>query len=92
MTCPPHAARILLEIIRHGILSARAASWAGDVKRCEAETDHIHNLPALLLDFRPELLRYYLDTERAGYRQVTGGKVSGELARLWVELEEAATA
>ena len=90
MECPPRIARILLEIIRLGILNARAASWAGDVKRCEAETDHIHNLPALLLEYRPELLRYYLDAERAGYQQRSARVVSGDLARLWEELEEAA--
>ncbi len=39
MTCPPDIARILLQIIREGILAARAASWDGDVKRCEAETE-----------------------------------------------------
>jgi hypothetical protein len=89
MTCPPPIARLLLEIIQRGILAARAASWSGDVKRCAAETDHLHNLPGLLLDYRPELLRYYLDAERPGYRQSLGGPVPAELARAWEELERA---
>jgi hypothetical protein len=90
MTCPPTIARLLLEIIQRGILAARAASWAGDVKRCEAETDHIHNLPGLLLDYRPELLRYYLNVERPGYVRSLLGPEPAELTRLWTELERAA--
>jgi hypothetical protein len=55
-----------------------------------AETDHIHNLPGLLLDYRPELLRYYLNAERPGYRHQVGGSVPAELIRVWEELERAA--
>lgn len=89
MNCPPRIARVLLEIIRLGILRARAASWTGDAKRCEAETDHIHNLPGLLLDFRLDGIRYYLDAERKGYRQTVAGKEPGDLTRLWKNLDEA---
>ena len=92
MKCPPRIAALLLELIRVGILSARAASWARDLHRCEAETDHIHNLPDLLLDFSKECLDYYLDVERESYRRRMPGKVSGEMSRLWAELEQAANA
>jgi hypothetical protein len=59
--------RILLEIIRIGLLRARACGWDGDADRCALEAVHIHNLPGILLSPKLELLLYYYDTERASF-------------------------
>ena len=90
MDCPPHIARVVLQILRWGALRARAAGWSGDARRAAVEADHIHNLPGLLLDYLPGRLRYYLDAERPGYLKAIGGSPDGEFARLWAELDEAA--
>jgi hypothetical protein len=31
------------------------------------EADHIHNLPTLIENYSPELLRYYWDAERVSF-------------------------
>jgi len=69
MKCPAEIAELLLEIIRVGILNCRGACWAKDVQAAAREADHIHNLPALVTDFKPELLLYYWEVERASYLQ-----------------------
>jgi hypothetical protein len=67
MQCPPKIAEIVHEILRIGILRIRAAAWNGDAARSAIEADHLHNLPALLADYRPELLDYYLRVESASF-------------------------
>ena len=67
MNCPPTIARVVLEIIRQATLRARAAGWAGDARRAALEADHVHNLPELLMNYSPDLLRYYWNVQRAGY-------------------------
>lgn len=67
MNCPSEIAAVVLEIIQHGALSARAAGWAGDAARAAREADHIHNLPELLQCFTTDLLEHYWNVQRAGY-------------------------
>jgi hypothetical protein len=64
MQCPPEIAEILCEILRTGLLRIRSQDSAA---RCKVEADHLHNLPALLADFKPELLDFYWRVERVGY-------------------------
>ena len=64
MLCPAPIADILIEIIARGILRIRAFGGMGDARRCVYESDHIHNLPALLHDYSPQLLEFYWQTER----------------------------
>ena len=67
MSCPQEIADVIIQILRDGILRIRARAWADDVEACAVESDHLHNLPALLRSYRPELLDYYLDVERPAY-------------------------
>ena len=67
MDCPDAVAKVLLDILQAGLLSIRAASWSGDNGRSAIEADHLHNLPALLANYSPELLRFYWDVERTSY-------------------------
>ncbi len=61
MQCPPEIAVIVCEILRTGLLRIRACK---DADRCALEADHLHNLPALLADYKPERLEYYWNIER----------------------------
>ena len=67
MSCPPEIAEIILEILQTGLLGIRALGWSGNSAGCASEADHLHNLPRLLSDFSPELLRYYWEVERPAY-------------------------
>ena len=64
MQCPPEIAEIVCEILRTGLLRIRAL---GDADRCTLEADHLHNLPGLLVNYKPELLDYYWQVERVGF-------------------------
>lgn len=68
MKCPNELAEAILEIMRLGILNARALAWKGDAAGSAVHTDHIHNLPELLADFRPELLSCYLNAAVPAFR------------------------
>lgn len=69
MTCPSEVAEIIAEILKLGLLRIRAFGWEGDAPRCASEADHLHNLPTLLINYAPELLAYYWDTERVCFRE-----------------------
>ena len=69
MTCPPDIAAVLLQILRAGVLNARAAGWAGDARRSAAEADHVHNLPDVLADYSPDRLAHYRDVEIPAFRR-----------------------
>jgi hypothetical protein len=64
MQCPPEIAEIVCEILQTGLLRIRAL---GDAARCALEADHLHNLPGLLANYKPELLDYYWQVERVGF-------------------------
>ena len=88
MNCPPEIAALVFEILRHGVLSARAAGWAGDAARAAREAEHIHNLPELLQGYSPGLLDHYWNAQRACYIAESarlGGNAEG-FQELWEQL------
>ena len=89
MDCPPEVRTVLCEIIRTGLLRARAAGWAGEAERGAAEADHVHNLPDLVAHFAPDRLRYYREVEAPAYadRWPAGRTV---FQPLWDRLDTAA--
>jgi hypothetical protein len=67
MKCPDDVAPMIVELISTAILRIRAAGWTGDADLCAIEADHVHNLPVLLLNFSPDLLGFYWNTERQSF-------------------------
>jgi hypothetical protein len=59
--------RLLLSLLRTGILRVRAFAHQDCSDRCAIEADHIHNLPDLIRNPRLELLTYYFDHERPAF-------------------------
>jgi hypothetical protein len=64
MKCPDDVSLELAEILKWGLLRIRTSGYQGDGRRCVQESDHIHNLPGLLVDYAPQLLAFYWNTER----------------------------
>jgi hypothetical protein len=64
MSCPPEIARILLQILTHAALHIRVLGGNGEAHRCAIVADHIHNLPDLIANYSPELLRFYWTVEK----------------------------
>jgi len=87
MQCPSEIAEILCEILTTGLLRIRALGWNQNPGRCALEADHLHNLPALLADFRPELLEFYWNVSRISYIQQCSPKETG-FEPLWKALGE----
>jgi len=67
MTSEEDIKRLLLNLLRTGLLRIRAFGWEVQAERCAIEADHIHNLPDLVRSPRLELLIYYFDHERPAY-------------------------
>ena len=88
MTCPPDVARIVLQILQVAVLRIRASGWGGDGSRCAAEADHVHNLPALLIDYSDELLRFYWQVERPTFMKRCRPADLKGYEPLWAELAE----
>lgn len=92
MTCPPEVARVILQILQVAVLRIRASGWRGDGSRCAADADHVHNLPALLIDYSDELLRLYWQVERPLFMKRCPPADLEGYEPLWAELAELVSA
>lgn len=88
MTCPPDIARVIVQILQVAILRIRAGGWREDGARCAVEADHVHNLPALLIDYSDELLRFYWQVERPSFMKRCRPDDLVGYEPLWAELGE----
>jgi hypothetical protein len=88
MQCPPEIAEIVCEILRTGLLRIRAL---GDADRCESEADHLHNLPGLLANYKPELLDCYWRVERVAFVERSTSEDIQDFAPLWKALAKHVT-
>lgn len=91
MHCPPEIAQVVQEILRIGILRIRSYGSHHDAVRCAIEADHLHNLPALLADYRPELLDFYLQVERVDFARRSSADDIECFQQLWSSLAEDST-
>jgi hypothetical protein len=92
MTCPPDVAHLILQILQVAVLRIRAAGWGGDSSRCAGEADHVHNLPALLIDYSDERLRFYWEVERPSFMKRCRPADLKGYDPLWAELAELVSA
>jgi hypothetical protein len=82
--CPVAIAEIIGRILTTGLLRIRNSD--GTVNS-NLEADHLHNLPRLLVDFKPELHDYYWNVERVCYIERRGPEEHGDpFEPLWNEL------
>jgi hypothetical protein len=86
MQCPPEVSEILAKILSVGLLRIRALGWNRDAARCAVEADHLHNLPALLAAFNPELLDFYWRVERVAFIQCSSREEIAAFEPLWAAL------
>lgn len=64
MNCPPAISDVILDILTCGLLRSRVS---GEFHLSALEADHLHNLPAMVKNYRPELLRFYWEVERTSF-------------------------
>lgn len=86
MNCPADIAEIVLEILDRGVLRIRSFAGIEESKKCVIEADHVHNLPALLADYRADRLRYYWDRERHAFMKQVPENERRDLMPLWDKL------
>ena len=86
MHCPAAIANILLCILQTGLLRIRTLAWQGRTELCAIESDHIHNIPNLIIDYSPEKLSYYWDIERPEYIRQVSTEHSDSWDALWRRL------
>jgi hypothetical protein len=87
MKCPPEVARVLMSILRAGLLRIRIMGWGAKASRCAVEADHLHNLPDLLCDFSAERLLYYWEAERAEFLRQSTEEDGTPFRPFWDQLE-----
>lgn len=56
-----------LELLHEGIVAIRNYACAGQIKLCEIEADHLHNLWTLFDQPNEALHLYYIEVERSCY-------------------------
>jgi hypothetical protein len=83
MQCPTEIAEILAKILQTGLLRIRSLN---DVDQCQREADHLHNLPTLLTNYKPELLNYYWTLERECLIQRSSAAEIQHYESLWKSL------
>ena len=75
-------------ILETGLLNIRQAASRGDVAQCFAESDHLHNMPALLMDLdNSELQHFYSGTMRSSYLSISKPEWRLRFAKLWEALD-----
>jgi hypothetical protein len=79
MTCPAPIVELILDILSAGLLECRVSGWSGDAESCAGLADYLHNLPSLLADYKPELLRFHLDVEAPSFAT----RLDSERIRFW---------
>ena len=87
MNCPPEIASIISKILQHGILQLRNCSWNNYSDVAQEIGDHLHNLPVLLAQYRPELLTFYWDVERSAFLSSVDESISRSYQSYWDQLE-----
>lgn len=85
MLCPREVADIIAEVLRTGLLRIRLSD---DARRSAVEADHLHNLPALLTDYRHELLDFYWRVERIAFIRDSSREDMASFEPLWAALAE----
>ncbi|HUE73318.1 MAG TPA: hypothetical protein VMP01_20740 [Pirellulaceae bacterium] len=92
MRCPDPIGEILTEILQLAMLRIRCHGQEGESRKCVYESDHVHNLPALLSDYRPELLASYWNVERPLLIKQMGEHEASAFQELWGRLAQFAPA
>jgi hypothetical protein len=59
--------RILLNLLKIGLLRIRAFAWDGRIEECAVEADHLHNLPHIASEMKMELVSFYYNAERPAF-------------------------
>lgn len=87
MDCPREIAEVVMAILEQRIVRIRAFATSQQAKKCLWEADHLHNLPAIMSDYRPERLRFYWEVERPTFMAQIPEEERRELTPLWERLE-----
>ena len=88
MQCPPEILKTLTDILYTGLLRIRALGWSQNAARCAVEADHLHNVPALLADYKPELLDFYWRVQRVEFIRESSYEEVARYEPLWNALAE----
>ena len=87
--CPEPLRLAFLDLLEWTLVTIRNNST--DSHFCLALSDHMHNVPALLANFHPDLLAYYWKVERLCFLrdlEAAGRQYPGYLDELWDVVED----
>jgi hypothetical protein len=87
MSTKEQVAVVILEILEIGLLRVRCAAESENSASCWNESNHLHNLPALVRLLKRELLSYYLDIEVPSFLLHSSGNTQA-FEQSWQKLRE----
>jgi hypothetical protein len=77
---------ILVQILTTGLRRIQALGQNRNPERCAIEAEHLQSLPALLVDFDPEVLDRYWNTERIAFMEKSSPEERTDFEPLWQDL------
>lgn len=86
--CPEPLRQAMLDLLAHTLVAIR--NEPSNSRQCQALADHMHNVPSLLSDFSPDLLRYYWEVERPCFLRAMnspGCRIPGAFKAYWEAVE-----
>ncbi len=84
--CPESLRLAFHELLYHSLLCIRSS--CADSKLVFVLADHVHNIPALLSRFTPDLLKFYWEVERPCFLQdlPSGSNPPGVFDPIWATI------
>lgn len=86
--CPEPLRQAMLDLLAYTLVTIR--NEPSNSRQCQAFADHMHNVPSLLAEFSPDLLRYYWEIERPCFLRAMyapGCRVLGAFKVFWEVVE-----
>ena len=87
MKCPPEIQDNLLRIIFFAAGNIMKAGQAGDAKQCDAEAEHIYNIPQIISHYKPRHFLFYWRDTRPRFIERSQGKDISIFNLAWEKLE-----
>lgn len=88
MDCPPEVCKPILEILRTGLARIRTFGHTGDSQRCFVESDHLHNLPGILISYSIGAINYYITVEKKIFLGNSAGTSTSDFENSWCEIQK----
>ena len=79
---------ILVQLLTTGLRRVQTLGQNGNPQHCAIDAEHLQSLPALLVDFDPDVLDRYWNVERIAFMHKSSPEELAEFEPLWKDLAD----